>query len=312
MVISPQQLADRNKGIGSSDAAAILGLSSYKTPYDIWLQKTGRVEGGGAGEAAWIGTMLEKAVLDMAAVKIGKPVVAAPDHSDATFVDGILRANVDGMVEAFERGRPIVESKTTGQLQDWGDSETDGVPDHVLVQVTHQMICAGSDLCYVARLGAAFGLSFDIFTVPLDRAFAEEIKSRLGEWWDTHVVKDTPPEIVDGQVPSFDLLRARKRDDGLIAELPEELVMNERAAKQRLDAAEQDYANAKALLVAALGDAPVGIGGGLRITVSQVNRNGFDTDKWKLENPELAKRYAKTTSYSKIDIRDVGRVIRSR
>ena len=58
MVISQQQLSDRNKGIGSSDAAAILGLSSYKTPYDIWLQKTGRVDGGGAGEAAWIGTML--------------------------------------------------------------------------------------------------------------------------------------------------------------------------------------------------------------------------------------------------------------
>ena len=312
MVISQQQLADRNKGIGSSDAAAILGLSSYKTPYDIWLQKSGRVDGGGAGEAAWIGTMLEKSVLEMAAVKIGKPVVVAPDHSDATFVNGILRANVDGMIEVFERGSPIVEAKTTGQLKDWGDANTDGVPDHVLVQVTHQMICAGSDLCYVARLGAAFGLSFEIFTVPLDQSFAQEIQSRLGEWWDNHVVKDTPPEIVEGQVPSFDLLRARKRDDSIIAELPEELVLNERAAKQRVDAAESDHANAKALLVAAMGDAPVGIGAGIRITVSQVSRNGFDTDKWKMENPELAKRYAKTTSYSKIDIREVGRVIRAR
>jgi predicted phage-related endonuclease len=61
-----------------------------------------------------------------------------------------------------------------------------------------------------------------------------------------------------------------------------------------------------------MGDAPVGIGAGVRITVSQVSRSGFDTDRWKMENPEAAKNYAKTTSYSKIDIREVGRVIRCR
>lgn len=312
MVISQQQLADRNKGIGSSDAAAILGLSSYKTPYDIWLQKTGRVDGGGAGDAAWIGTMLENAVLKMAQEKIGRVVVPAPDHSDATFVNGVLRANVDGMVEEFAKGSPIVESKTTGQLQDWGDAETDGVPDHVLVQVTHQMICAESDVCYVARLGAAFGLTFDIFTVPLDRKFADEIRSQLEAWWDRHVVRDTPPEIVEGQIPSFDFLRARKRIDGAISELPEEIVRMEREAKDRLKQAELEYEQAKSLLVAAMGDSSVGIGGGVRVTVSQVSRNGFDTDRFKLENPDLAKRYAKVTSYPKIDIRDVGKVVRAR
>jgi len=312
MVISEKQLADRNKGIGSSDAAAILGLSSYKTPYDVWLQKTGRVELQGAGEAAWIGSMLEGAVLEMAAAKLGKRVVGAPDNTDATFVDGVLRANVDGMVEVFGRGSPIVEAKTTGQLADWGDEDTNRVPDHVLVQVTHQMICAGSEVCYVARLGAAFGLSFDIFTVPLDRAFAEDIRSRLEGWWDAHIVKDTPPEIVGDNVPSLDLLRLRKRDCGVIAELPEELVVEERAAKMRLDQAEREYTAAKSLLVSALGDAQTGVGGGVRITVSEVSRRGFDTDRWRLDHPNEAANYSKQTTYSKIDIRDVGRVIRLR
>lgn len=313
MVISQQQLADRRLGIGSSDAAAILGLSSYKTPYDIWLQKTGRVvENGEMSEKAWIGTMLEKAILGMVAHKIGDPVIPAPDGSEATFVKGILRANVDGMVTCFAKGSPIVESKTTGQLQDWGDSDTDGVPDHVLVQVTHQMICAESDLCYVARLGAAFGLAFDIFTVPLDRGFANEIHDRLHEWWDRHVTTDTPPEIAEGQAPSFDMLRARKRVAGEIAELPEEIVAMERQAKARLDAAEAEYATAKALLVAAMGDASMAVGGGLKITVSQVSRSGFDLDRLKVEMPDIAKRFAKSTSYTKIDIRDVGKVIRAR
>ena len=31
----------RRQGIGGSDAAAIMGLNPWKTPMDIWLEKTG-------------------------------------------------------------------------------------------------------------------------------------------------------------------------------------------------------------------------------------------------------------------------------
>ena len=39
-----QFLAGRKKGIGGSDVAAILGFSPYKSPYQLWLDKTGRSE----------------------------------------------------------------------------------------------------------------------------------------------------------------------------------------------------------------------------------------------------------------------------
>lgn len=311
MVISQAQLADRNKGIGSSDAAAILGLSSFKTPYDVWLVKTGRAEGTVTSDAAWIGSMLEGAVLKMAQEKIGRPIVAAPDDSSATFVSGCLRANVDGMVDEFRSGNPIVEVKTTGRLQDWGDPYTDGVPDHVLIQVTHQMICAKSEVCHVARLGAAFGFSFDIFTVPLDKSFADEVETKLNEWWTNHVVRDTPPEITDGAAPSYDLLRERKRNLGEIVELPDELVRNERECKKVLEAAEKAHASAKAALIAALGDAAMGVGGGVKVTVSEMRRAGFDMDRFKIDHPEIAKQYMKTSAYPRIDIRDIGKVIRA-
>ena len=35
-----QFLAGRKKGIGGSDVAAILGFSPYKSPYQLWLDKT--------------------------------------------------------------------------------------------------------------------------------------------------------------------------------------------------------------------------------------------------------------------------------
>lgn len=35
-------LAVRKQGIGSSDAAAAVGLNSYKSQLELWLEKTGR------------------------------------------------------------------------------------------------------------------------------------------------------------------------------------------------------------------------------------------------------------------------------
>lgn len=34
----------RNMGIGGSDAAVIMGLNPYKSPYQLWLEKTGQAE----------------------------------------------------------------------------------------------------------------------------------------------------------------------------------------------------------------------------------------------------------------------------
>ena len=37
-------LALRRGYIGGSDAAAVVGLSPYVTPYQVWAEKTGKVE----------------------------------------------------------------------------------------------------------------------------------------------------------------------------------------------------------------------------------------------------------------------------
>jgi predicted phage-related endonuclease len=45
---TPEQwLADRRKRIGGSDIDAILGLSPYRTPVDVWAEKPGRSPGQG-------------------------------------------------------------------------------------------------------------------------------------------------------------------------------------------------------------------------------------------------------------------------
>lgn len=51
IILTAKQAEDRSKwlefrkeGIGGSDAAAIVGLSKWKSPYQLWLEKTGQVE----------------------------------------------------------------------------------------------------------------------------------------------------------------------------------------------------------------------------------------------------------------------------
>lgn len=42
MLINQDFTHDRTKYLGGSDIGAILGLSPYKTPLDVWLEKTAK------------------------------------------------------------------------------------------------------------------------------------------------------------------------------------------------------------------------------------------------------------------------------
>lgn len=49
----------RNKGIGGSDASVICGINKYKSPVELWMEKTGQIEPKEAGEAAYWGNIME-------------------------------------------------------------------------------------------------------------------------------------------------------------------------------------------------------------------------------------------------------------
>src|ERR1700689_4799218 len=41
-MLNIEQITARENGIGASECAAVLGISPYCTPYELWLVKTGR------------------------------------------------------------------------------------------------------------------------------------------------------------------------------------------------------------------------------------------------------------------------------
>src|SRR5690606_4046622 len=68
-------LEARTRGIGGSDAATVLGLNKWRTPFELWLEKTGQVEPVSSdSEAAYFGNLLEDVVAKEFSRRTGKKV----------------------------------------------------------------------------------------------------------------------------------------------------------------------------------------------------------------------------------------------
>lgn len=183
----------RRKGIGSSDMAAILGVSPFKTALDVYLDKIGEAPDEPATLQQRIGLALEPGVLKLYAEETGREVVDTQMgvmHDQHAF----LRATLDAVMSDGKDHR-VVEAKTVGgqRAGELGDEGSDQVPEHWLTQVHHQMLCVGDD-CEVVDIAALVrGTEFRIFTVERDAEFVRLIVDAGREFW-ARVQERRPPE----------------------------------------------------------------------------------------------------------------------
>jgi len=160
MPITEKQRQRRRNHIGASDMAAIMGLSPWRTPYDVWAEKTGRLvdEADPDNEVMALGTLLETGVLDFAGSVLG-PIRRNQFRKHPSLPIG-------GHLDAIRVGtNEPVEAKTAGLLgplrEPWGDEGTDHVPDRILIQVHTQCLALAPvevERAYVAALLGGQGL----------------------------------------------------------------------------------------------------------------------------------------------------------
>lgn len=296
-MITEKQENERMKGIGSSDVPTILGLNAWSTPYDLWLVKTGQAEGPEENDAMRIGTVLEAGVLQLAGERLGAKIVKAT----STFVgcDLFMRANVDGMIGVAKRGSPIVEAKTTGRTEGWGDEGTDEVPEAVKAQVMFQMMCASSDVAHVACLQGDYGLRLKMYRVPFCEDYAGYIHERVRDFWLNHVERRVPP----AGLPSLEVLKRVRRDAEASPVVIDPVFFIEDARCQRLlKEAEATADAARAALMVALGTATAGEGGGYRIKVSKVETSRFDAKAFAEANPEDAAKWTIRSAHNRTTV----------
>src|SRR5579862_4016105 len=130
----------RKRGIGASDAAAIVGLSPWESPFSVWVDKTDRLDDAPPSEAMEWGLLLEPVVRHYLTQKIGKTIVRPsgvlqhPEHS-------WMLASLDGIVlddNSEEEGVAEIKTSSGWKARDW-DADQGALPEHVIVQVQHQL-----------------------------------------------------------------------------------------------------------------------------------------------------------------------------
>lgn len=182
-----QWLVERKKGIGSSAAPIICGLSPYRTPLSLYQSYTaGADDERHSSEMTW-GMRLEPLVArcysDETGLQLRKPemLLRHPEH------DWML-ASLD--YETANTGC-IVEIKTTRFGDGYGEPGTDEVPEHVLIQTQHQMAVAGREQADIAVLIA--GSDFRIYSLRRRDDIIDSLIKIESEFW-RRVTERRPPE----------------------------------------------------------------------------------------------------------------------
>lgn len=229
---SPEWLAMRRTGIGSSDAPIIAG--EVGSVLELWAQKSGLVEVEEPDEATarlfeW-GHRLEPVVADWYADSTGRRLERVTQmlrHPDVPYAFASLDRRVVGE-------RRLVEIKTTR----FGWTAGEEVPGRVQVQVQHQLWVTGYEVADVAVLTG--GSEPKIYEVPRDDTFIADLAFLEAEFqgW---VESGTRPPVDGSENARRVLSRLHPRNDGsLIPATPdiERVIAQWRSVRDDIKAAE--------------------------------------------------------------------------
>ncbi|MCJ0766200.1 YqaJ viral recombinase family protein [Variovorax terrae] len=289
----------RRSGIGSSDAAAAVGLSPYKSPLVLWLEKTGRdadlqrPDPLDTREPVYWGTLLEPIVAAAYTQQTGHRVRrlhAVLQHPSVPF----MLANLDREVLGVP-GVQVLECKTAGEFgaRLWRA----GVPEYVQLQVQHQLAVTGRQAADVAVL--LCGQQLEVHRIERDEALIAHLIELEGRFW-AYVQKDEPPPA-DGSASAQAALRCLyPRSSGQTLDWRQDRAMSAlfcdlQAVRGRLAEDSACEARIKQQIQQAMGQASRARfeSGEVSWRRSQDSR-GLDTQRLLAEQPDLLVRFPKT------------------
>ncbi|MDR3015235.1 MAG: YqaJ viral recombinase family protein [Delftia acidovorans] len=192
---------DRAKYLGGSDIAAVLGISPWKTPLDLYLDKIKpRAEGERKQVLTrgirWEGVVSEMLVERLEADGHSVEIVGSnnryrdPQH-DFMAAEIDFEVRLDGADEITN-----VELKTVHpfKMKEWGESDTDHMPTHYTAQVMWGLGVTGRKSGILAALFGADELR--AYPVDRDEETVQALRSRGADFWGNHVRAGVPPDPI--------------------------------------------------------------------------------------------------------------------
>ena len=294
MLDRQQWLAVRQGGIGSSDAAAAVGLCPYKSQLELWMEKTGRTPTEdappGMEDPRYWGTLLEPYVAVAYAQQTDRKVrkvTAVLQHPSCPYMLANLDREVVGCPDV-----QILECKTAGE---WGSRLwRDGVPEYVQLQVQHQLAVTNQQAADVAVL--LCGQRLEIHRIERD----EEVIARLmvleARFWQ-YVTTDIEPPA-DGSESAGKTLRQLYPGGGNTLDLCENRRLSDTfaelvALKDELEVRGKHAEQLKQTLQQAMGDAARAVFATGEVSFKRAqDGTTLDTKRLAQDHPELVIRYS--------------------
>ena len=299
-------LVVRKQGIGSSDAAAAVGLNPYKSQLELWLEKTGRdtslpkLDPQDEDSPAYWGNILEPIVATHYTKRSGhrvRRVNAVLQHPDPKLA--WMLANIDREVIGAPEVQ-ILECKTAGinGARLWKE----GVPEYVQLQVMHQLAVTGKQAADVAVLLG--GQHLEVHRIERDESMIARLIDLERLFWD-YVVSDTPPPA-DGTASADAALRCLyPEDNGQTLDFSQHTELAStylelRAVRQRIAQQETREAQLKQVLQQAMGEATrAEFAEGYISWKKSKDSIGLDVELMLKDKPYLQARYPKIKTGSR-------------
>lgn len=193
MSLTQEQKALRLTGIGGSEIAAVLGLSPWARPIDVWRAK---VMGMEVEETLPMkrGRILEPAICSWYAEDYGAKLreCGSMRHPSSK----VLLATPDRIATMPNGEERVLEAKSANfrMLDRWGQDGTDEVPEYYLVQVAAELGCASLPSGDLAVLIA--GDDFRVYHLHRDLELESMLLECSERFWKDYVLtkREPPPD----------------------------------------------------------------------------------------------------------------------
>jgi putative phage-type endonuclease len=286
----------RAEGLGGSDIGTVLGFNNFKSPYQLWLEKTGQLEPEDISHkvAIQVGNELEELVAKMFTQQTG---IRVQRDNKSYFKDDkpFLHANIDRKIIGENA---LLECKTTGahNKSQW---EGDNVPASYLLQVQHYLNVLDYDYAYIAVIIGNFDFQFK--KIERDQELIDLVEARATSFWIENVKKGIAPEI-DGSESTKDSLdqlyspiyERKIPMDKIIIQTAKEL-LNVKDQIKELNILKTEKENQIKLYMGE-NQAEVITSEALNASWKNQVTKRFDTKRFKSEHPEMSDKYMNETT----------------
>jgi putative phage-type endonuclease len=299
-------LAARSKGIGGSEIGTIMGVNQYSSARLLYFKKTGQFQDSTAFEFSeeskermgW-GHKLEPLVADEYMARTGKKVVICPatlQHKDYPWAI----ANTDRII-VDDEGKPvgILEVKTANSrlLKDWEEGD---IPLAYIYQLNWYLWIL--DMQYGAFAALVGGNKFVMIEVWRNDDLVKEMIAAGDTFWNYNV-KNLVEPVVSGSDADTEFVKEQNADvvknseitllDDDTVDLAATIVEGKKLIKEL----EAQVAEATNKIKERMTTNEIGYTADHVIKWSPRTQTRVDTDRLKIEFPEVYDKCRKTTSY---------------